>query len=90
MVKSRSNPTVELIKYSKTGTTGYTELIFINEFAYDFIVPNEITAQHANEILFGEIKFQWVDNNDIDGVYDKIFVVDIVDNNLLNNTIKNI
>ena len=90
LVKSRSNPTVELIKFSKTGSTGYTELIFINEFAYDFIVPNEITTQHPNEILFAEILFQWVDINDIDGIYDKIFIVDITDNSLLNNTIKNI
>jgi len=90
LIKSRSNPTVELIKFSKTGTTGYTELIYITEFAYDFIVPDTITSQHANEILFAEIKFQWIDVNDIDGVYDKIFVIDIVDNSLLNNTIKNI
>ena len=90
LVKSRSNPIVELIKFSKTGSTGYTELIFINEFAYDFIVPDTITSQHANEILFAEIRFQWIDVNDIDGVYDKIFVIDIVDNSLLNNTIKNI
>ena len=90
LVKSRSNPTVELIKYNKAGSSGYTELIFINEYAYDFIVPNDITSQHPNEILFAEIKFQWVDIDDIDNVYDKIFVVDITDNSLLNNTIKNI
>ncbi len=90
LVKSRSNPNIELIKYSKTGSTGYTELIFINEYAYDFIVPDTITSQHANEILFAEIKFQWSDINDIDGIYDKIFVIDITNNSLLDNTIKNI
>ena len=89
LIKSRSNPSVEIIKFNKTGGTGWQSLIYVNDYAYDFIVPDTITNQYPNEILFAEIKFQWIDVNDIDGVSDKIFIVNITDGTLLNNTIKN-
>ena len=89
IIKSRINPSVELIKFKKIATSGWTQLIFINDTTYDFIVPNTITAQHPNEILFAEIKFQWADPDDIDNVFDKIFVIDITNSNLLDNTVKN-
>jgi hypothetical protein len=89
IIKSRNNPSVELIKFKKITTSGWTQLIFINDTTYDFIVPNTITAQHPNEILFAEIKFQWADPDDIDNVFDKIFVIDITNSNLLDNTVKN-
>ena len=91
IVASRTNPTVELIKFKKvavSGITGWTGLIYVNDTTYDFIVPNTITSLHPNEILFAEIKFQWTDPLDIDGVFDKIFVVDIT-TKLLDDTIKN-
>ena len=89
VVKSRSNPNVELVKYKKVAEPGWLALIYTNDTSYDFIVPDTITSQHPNEILFAEIKFQWTDPNDIDGVLDKIFVVNITSNSLLNNTVKN-
>jgi len=89
VVKSRSNPSVELVKFKKVADIGWLALIFVDTTTYDFIVPDTITSQHPNEVLFAEIKFQWVDLNDIDGVADKIFVVDITTTNLLNNTVKN-
>ena len=97
LIKSRTNPSIELIKFEKTisGVTGWTgqisgwtSLIYVNNTTYDFIVPDTITKYHPNEILFAEIKFQWVDPNDIDNVLDKIIVVNIT-TNLLDNTIKN-
>ncbi len=89
VVKSRSNPDVELIKYKKVAEPGWTALIYTNDTSYDFIVPDEITSSHPNEILFAEIKFQWTDPDDIDSVLDRIFVVNITSSNLLNNTVKN-
>jgi len=89
IVKSRNNPSIELIKFKKIAISGWTQLIYINDTTYDFIVPNTITAEHPNEILFAEIKFQWADPNDIDNIFDKIFVIDITNNNLLDNTVKN-
>ena len=89
VVKSRNNPTVELVKFKKVTESGWLQLIWVNDTTYDFIVPDEITSQHPNETLFAEIKFQWVDINDIDNVFDKIFVINITNSNLLDNTIKN-
>lgn len=89
IVKSRSNPTVELVKFKKLTESGWLQLIWVNDTTYDFIVPDEITSQHPNETLFAEIKFQWVDVNDIDNIFDKIFVINITNSNLLDNTIKN-
>ncbi len=89
VVKSRSNSNVELVKFKKTSETGWLDLIFMNIYTYDFIVPNTVTAAHPNEILYAEIKFQWTDLNDIDLVFDKIFVVNITSNNLTDNNIKN-
>jgi hypothetical protein len=97
LVMSRTNPTNVLVKFEKTisGITGWTgqisgwtSLIYVNNTTYDFIVPDTITKLHPNEILFAEIKFQWIDPDDIDGVLDKIIVVNIT-TNLLDNTIKN-
>lgn len=88
VIKSRSNPSVELVKFKKVAAPGWIALIYINDTTYNFIIPNTITSQHPNEMLFAEIKFQWVDPLDIDGVFDKIFVVDITTRNLLNNTVK--
>lgn len=89
VVKSRSNSSVELIKFKKIGEGDWYPLIYINNYAYDFIVPNEITSLHPYEILYAEIKFQWSDPNDIDGVYDKIFVINITNGELNNDTVKN-
>ena len=89
VVKSRNNPNVELVKFKKVAESGWLSLIYMNDTAYDFIVPDTITALHPNEILFAEIKFQWTDPDDIDNVLDKIFIVDITTTNLLNNTVKN-
>ena len=89
VIKSRSNPNIELVKFKKVGGSGWIPLIYININTYDFIVPNSITSLHPNEILFSEIKFQWADPNDIDGVFDRIMVSNITTRNLLNNTVKN-
>lgn len=90
VVKSRSNPSVELIKFKKTVDVGWVGLIFINSYTYDFIVPNSITSAHPNEILYAEIKFQWTESSDVeDNTFDKIFVVNITSNNLIDNNIKN-
>lgn len=92
VVKSKSNTSVELIKFKKdtiTGMTGWTGLIYIDNYTYDFIVPNTITATHPNEVLYAEIKFQWTDPYDIDGVLDRIFIVNLTTSALLDNTIKN-
>lgn len=89
IVKSRSNPSIELVKFKKSPEDNWIRLIFINNYTYDFIVPDEITSLHQNEILFAEIKFQWIENNDIDNIFDKIFVVNITSNNLIDNSVKN-
>jgi hypothetical protein len=89
VVKSRSNPNIELIKFKKIAETGWYALIYVNNYVYDFIVPNEITSLHPYEILYAEIKFQWSDPNDIDGIYDKIFVINITSGELNNDTVKN-
>jgi hypothetical protein len=89
VVKSRSNPSVELVKFKKTIEVGWLQLIYVNDTTYDFIVPNTITSLHPNETLYTEIKFQWTDPLDIDNVFDKIFVANITTTNLLDNTIKN-
>lgn len=89
VIKSKSRPNIELIKFKKTAEYGWLSLIYMNDTTYDFIVPDTITSQHANEILFAEIKFQWADPYDIDNVFDKIFIVDITSSQLLNNTVKN-
>jgi len=88
VVKSRSNPSVELVKFSKTQRSGWLNLIHIDDFTYDFIVPDEITTLHPNEILFAEIKFEWAEPYDIDNIFEKIYVVDIT-SSLKDNTIKN-
>jgi hypothetical protein len=92
LIKSRTNPSIELIKFKKIGGTfsgeTWLSLIRVNNTTYDFIVPDTITKLHPNEILFAEIKFQWIDPDDIDGVLDKIIVVNIT-TKLLDNTIKN-
>ena len=89
VIKSRSNPSIELVKFKKIATTGWLELIYMEDTTYDFIVPDTITSNHANETLFAEIKFQWQDPNDIDNVFDKIFIVDVTTSKLLNNSVKN-
>ena len=89
VVKSRSNTGVELVKFKKAAEAGWLALIYINPNKYEFIVPNSITSQHPNEVLFAEIKFQTVDPDDIDNILDKIFVVNITGNNLIDNNIKN-
>ena len=92
VVKSKSNTNVELIKFKKdtiTGMTGWVSLIYIDNFTYDFIVPNTITAQHPNEVLYAEIKFQWADPYNIDGVLDRIFIINLTTSALLDNSIKN-
>ena len=68
---------------------GWLQLIFVNDTTYDFIVPDTITSAHPNEILFAEIKFQWADPDDIDNVFDKIFITNITTSKLLDNSIKN-
>ena len=89
VIKSKSNPNVELVKFKKTAESGWLALIYMNDTTYDFIVPNTITTAHPNETLYAEIKFQWVDPLDIDNITDKIFIVNITTTNLLNNTVKN-
>ena len=89
IIKSRLYPTVELVKFKKVAETDWLALVYVNDTTYDFIVPNTITAAHPNEILFAEIKFQWTENSDIDNVFDKIFVINITSNNLIDNNIKN-
>jgi hypothetical protein len=89
IIKSRSNPSVELLKFKKVAEAGWLALIYVNDITYDFIVPDTLTSMHPNEILFAETKFQWIDPNDIDNVQDKIFVMNIVDINLNDNTVKN-
>ncbi len=89
VVKSRSNTSVELVKFKKVVEAGWLGLVYINNYKYEFIVPNTITAAHPNEILFAEIKFQYPDPNDIDLITDKIFVMNITSNNLIDNNIKN-
>lgn len=89
VVKSKSNTSVELVKFKKVADVGWLALIYINDTTYDFIVPDTVTALHANEVLYAEIKFQWADPFDIDNVFDKIFVTDITTSTLLDNTVKN-
>lgn len=89
IIKSRTNPNVELVKFKKISEVGWLQLVYMNDTTYDFIVPNTITSQHPNETLFAEIKFQWQDLFDIDGIADKIFIVNITPANLLDNTVKN-
>jgi hypothetical protein len=90
VIKSRNNPSVELAKYKKASEAGWRPLIYVNDFIYDFIVPNEITSPHSNEILFAEIKFQWTDISDIDdGIFDRIFVINITNIELNDNSVKN-
>ena len=89
VIKSKSNPNVELIKFKKVDVSGWTALIFVDDYTYDFIVPNTITGAHPNEILYAEIKFQWTDPDDIDDVFDKIFIVNLSTSTLLDNTVKN-
>lgn len=89
IIKSRSNPNVELVKFKKVVDAGWLQLIFVNDTTYDFIVPDTITSAHPNEILFAEIKFQWADPDDIDNVFDKIFITNITTSKLLDNSIKN-
>ena len=89
VVKSRSNPTVELIKFKKTVESGWTQLSWINDTTYQFIVPETITAAHPNEVLFAEIKFQYLDPDDLVTVIDKIFIVNITSGGLLDSTVKN-
>jgi hypothetical protein len=89
VVKSRVNPTVELVKFKKNIESGWLQLIWINDTTYDFIIPDEITSQHPNEILFAEILFQWADPLDIDNVFDKIFITNITTNSLQDNSVKN-
>ena len=89
VVKSRNNPNVELVKFKKNADIGWLALIYINNTTYDFIVPDTVTTLVPNETLFAEIKFMWTDENDIDNVFEKIFVVDITTTNLLDNTVRN-
>ncbi len=89
VIKSKSNPNVVLIKFKKVAEPGWLALIFVDDFTYDFIVPNTITGAHPNEILYAEIKFQWTDPDDIDDVFDKIFIVNLSTTTLLDNTVKN-
>ena len=89
VIASRSNPSVELVKFKKISEPGWLALIYVNDTTYNFIVPDTITSLHPNEMLFAEIKFQWADPLDIDNVFDKIFVANITTRNLLNNTVKN-
>ena len=89
VVKSRSNPNVELIKYKKTVESGWTQLTWINDTTYQFIVPDTITADHPNEVLYAEIKFQYIDPIDLVTVIDKIFIVNITSGGLLDSTVKN-
>jgi hypothetical protein len=89
IIKSKSNPNIELVKFKKIADVNWLSLIFIDEYGYDFIVPDEITSQHPNEILYAEIKFQWIDPYDIDNILDKIFIVNLTTSALLDNTIKN-
>ena len=89
VIKSKSNPNIELIKYKIVGDVDWLPLIYIDDYTYDFIVPDEITSAHPNEVLFAEIKFQWPDPYDIDNIYDKIFIVNLTTSALLDNTIKN-
>ena len=91
VIKTKSNPSVELIKFKKiavSGTTGWLALIYIDNYTYDFIVPDTITGAHPNEVLYAEIKFQWADPYDIDNVFDKIFIINLTTSALLDNTIK--
>jgi len=88
VIKSRSNPTVELVKFKKIVETGWLQLIWVNDTTYDFIIPNQITSAHPNEMLFAEVKFQWSDPQDIDNVFDKIFIVNITTSTLLDSTVK--
>jgi len=92
VVKSRVNPNNELVRFKKaavtTGSTTWLALIPVDIYTYDFIVPDEITTTHANEILYAEIKFQWADPDDIDNIFEKIAIVNI-STKLLENTIKN-
>lgn len=87
VVKSRSNPNVELIKFNKATTSGWYDLIYVDDYTYDFIVPDEITENHPNEILFAEIQFEWAEPYDTDNLFEKIYVVDIT-SPLKDNTIK--
>lgn len=89
VIKSRSNTSVELVKFKKNADIGWLGLIYVNDTTYDFIVPDTITALHPNETLFAEIKFQWTDPLDIDNVLDKIFVINITTANLIDNSVKN-
>jgi len=89
VVKSKSNQNVELIKFKKIAEIGWLALIFVDDFTYDFIVPDIITGSHANEVLYAEIKFQWTDSDDIDNTFDRIFIVNLTTSALLDNTIKN-
>jgi hypothetical protein len=94
IIKSRTNPNTILIKYDKisgstSGTTGWYNLIYVDDYTYDFIIPNTITMVHPNEILFAEIKFQWVDPNDFDNINDVIIITDVT-TALIDNTIKNL
>lgn len=88
VVKSKSNPTVELIKFKKVVESGWTGLIYVDNYTYDFIVPDEITSTVPNQVLFAEIKFEWTDPNDIDNLFEKIFIVDITATPLTDNTVK--
>jgi len=88
LIKSRSNPNVEIVKFKKTVATGWIALIHVDDYTYDFIVPDEVTTSHGNEVLFAEIKFKWSDINDIDNVFEKIVIANIT-TPLIDNTIKN-
>lgn len=87
VVKSRSNENIELVKFRKTAGDGWLELIYVDIYTFEFIVQNTITAAHPNEMLFAEIRFQWYEDNIIP-VFDKIFVINLTNNFLGNNTIK--
>jgi hypothetical protein len=89
VVKSKSNTSVELVKFKKVAESGWLALIPIDDYTYDFIVPDTITSAHPNEVLYVEIKFQWTDPYDIDNILDKIFIANLITSALLDNTIKN-
>jgi len=88
LIKSRSNPDVELVKFKKVAETGWLALIGVDNYTYDFIIPDDVTTAHSNEILFAEIKFQWSDPSDIDNIFEKIVVANVT-TKLIDNTIKN-
>lgn len=87
VVKSRNNPDIELIKFKKIADTDWLSLIYIDDYTYDFIVPDEITSAHPYEILFAEIKFEWSEPFDTDNVFEKIYSVNLT-TPLKDNTIK--